>query len=871
MTGNVPGIQAQRAALVAKLEAAKQAGNDAEIKEAKLALFDFDEANPTAKGTTVEHKDDKPLTPAQQARKEKIEQQKKDQEAAMKEVAKLQQELADMKAKKADEASTAAKQGELDAAQKKLDEVSRPIVVRDDGVDAKGVKIDTDNGEKGTAAVADLKAPTEKMERHTRRQEKAEMARYYDEETGKWIEAERDENGELRTDKEALRQVKRDLKAKEDEMEDKAKTAKKEAKASVKDFRQALADFRKAQIDHEQGKMSDEEFKAKSDAFLAAEADFVAKQQARGDSREELAQVKQARKASQGKGIRGDKRAYNRDVKANNRIVDRQVFYSQEDADAAIAAGADKKDVKVATDKDLEVLAALQVAGKNGLKASGESLESQGVWQELATLLVDENGNPTSKPDTKKIQDALMDLTGGDMKLDYTEQQMLQNETHLSNAQIRHLFETYGFEAPNPVGKRITNGLTTAAPVLATMGLAALLSKHKVKSEATATAEAEATATATATAEATATATAHAEAWTEDIINTFVDQFGRTRDQRIAGQFAEDTQTVTQTATKTTTATSTSKAFGTATAIAEAAAGLSPLGVVAAPALAFLTGFFKNPVESSAVKGATTEKMATYVDVFRKNKNKNIGNQIIQMTGQITGDEAVDKLLIVSVLDHDIGAQNTVPTTRELRMALEHLQAIQEQVKKTTVEVPTEPVPSPSPVDDRCDTIEANDVITTYHYDKKGGDSWGGIVDALYPDCLTNHTRAEVIRELKRQLATDENGVLDQAKFRELLKANDLPKAMDLPAKLFDCDIKIDGVIQPVKIIPGRGRVNAPQNAGRGFLSGEATDCDGTLTRGKSGADAAQKARNNPRVKPDATVIQNETRHEQRRVGRGKQ
>ena len=869
MAGNVPGIDPKLTAMtIQELRTAKANGQITTEQYTQILEFKQEQAE---QGTKVEHKKDRPLTPAQQARKEKIEQQKKDQEAAMKEVAKLQQELADMKAKKADEASIAAKQGELDAAQKKLDEVSRPIVVRDDGVDAKGVKIDTDNGEKGTAAVADLKAPTEKMEKHTRRQEKAEMARYYDEETGKWIEAERDENGELRTDKEALRQVKRDLKAKEDKMEDKAKAAKKEAKASVKDFRQALADFRKAQIDHEQGKMNDEEFKQKSDAFLKAEADFVAKQQARGDSIEELAQVKQARKASQGKGIRGDKRAYNRDVKANNRIVDRQVFYSQEDADAAIAAGADKKDVKVATDKDLEVLAALQVAGKNGLKASGESLEAQGVWQELATLLVDENGNPTSKPDTKKIQNALMDLTGGDMKLDYTEQQMLQNETHLSNSQIRHLFETYGFDAPNPLGKRITNGFKEAVPVLATMGLAAYLSKHKVKSEATATAEAEATATATATAEATATATAHAEAWTEDVINTFVDQFGRTRDQRIAGQFAEDTQTVTQTATKTTTATSTSKAFGTATALAEAAAGLTPLAIIAAPALAFLTGFFKNPVESSAVKGATTEKMATYVDVFNKNKNKNIGNQIIQMTGQITGDEALDKLLIVSVLDHDIGAQNTVPTTRELRMALEHLQAIQEQVKKTTVEVPTEPVPSPSPVDDRCDTIEANDVITTYHYDKKGGDSWGGIVDALYPDCLTNHTRAEVIRELKRQLATDENGVLDQAKFRELLKANDLPKAMDLPAKLFDCDIKIDGVIQPVKIIPGRGRVNAPQNAGRGFLSGEATDCDGTLTRGKSGADAAQKARNNPRVKPDATVIQNETRHEQRRVGRGKQ
>ena len=756
MAGNVPGIDPKLTAMtIQELRTAKANGQITTEQYTQILEFKQEQAE---QGTKVEHKKDRPLTPAQQARKEKIEQQKKDQEAAMKEVAKLQQELADMKAKKADEASIAAKQGELDAAQKKLDEVSRPIVVRDDGVDAKGVKIDTDNGEKGTAAVADLKAPTEKMEKHTRRQEKAEMARYYDEETGKWIEAERDENGELRTDKEALRQVKRDLKAKEDKMEDKAKAAKKEAKASVKDFRQALADFRKAQIDHEQGKMNDEEFKQKSDAFLKAEADFVAKQQARGDSIEELAQVKQARKASQGKGIRGDKRAYNRDVKANNRIVDRQVFYSQEDADAAIAAGADKKDVKVATDKDLEVLAALQVAGKNGLKASGESLEAQGVWQELATLLVDENGNPTSKPDTKKIQNALMDLTGGDMKLDYTEQQMLQNETHLSNAQIRHLFETYGFDAPNPLGKRITNGFKETVPVLATMGLAAYLSKHKVKSEATATAEAEATATATATAEATATATAHAEAWTEDVINTFVDQFGRTRDQRIAGQFAEDTQTVTQTATKTTTATSTSKAFGTATALAEAAAGLTPLAIIAAPALAFLTGFFKNPVESSAVKGATTEKMATYVDVFNKNKNKNIGNQIIQMTGQITGDEALDKLLIVSVLDHDIGAQNTIPTTRELRMALEHLQAIQNEVKnmKTIVENPPEPVPDPTPIPspdpEVCIDVEeqtvANGTMLTGLKYRTGGYylSQAYVVDG---NNLTEAQRREVQEKLK--------------------------------------------------------------------------------------------------------------------------
>lgn len=104
-------------------------------------------------------------------------------------------------------------------------------------------------------------------------------------------------------------------------------------------------------------------------------------------------------------------------------------------------------------------------------------------------------------------------------------------------------------------------------------------------------AEAKALATAEATETASAPArtngTAHPEAWTEDIINTFVDQFGRTRDQRIAGQFAEDTQTVTQTATETTTSTSTSKTFAEATAIAEAVASAS----AETTAQAFLDGF----------------------------------------------------------------------------------------------------------------------------------------------------------------------------------------------------------------------------------------------------------------------------------------
>ena len=74
MAGNVSGLQAQRAGLVANLEAAQKSGDAAAIKEAKVALFNFDGANPTPAETTVEKSDDKPLTPEQQAKKDEAHQ-----------------------------------------------------------------------------------------------------------------------------------------------------------------------------------------------------------------------------------------------------------------------------------------------------------------------------------------------------------------------------------------------------------------------------------------------------------------------------------------------------------------------------------------------------------------------------------------------------------------------------------------------------------------------------------------------------------------------------------------------------------------------------------------------------------------------------
>ncbi len=67
MAGNVSGLQAQRAGLVAQLEAAKKTGDTAAIKEAKVALLEFESLQQVP--ASLEHADDKPLTPEQQAAK----------------------------------------------------------------------------------------------------------------------------------------------------------------------------------------------------------------------------------------------------------------------------------------------------------------------------------------------------------------------------------------------------------------------------------------------------------------------------------------------------------------------------------------------------------------------------------------------------------------------------------------------------------------------------------------------------------------------------------------------------------------------------------------------------------------------------------
>ena len=518
----------------------------------------------------------------------------------------------------------------------------------------------------------DIKAPKEEQQKIKKDAEQARMARYYDEKTGEWIELK---------DGKTMKEVRAELKEKRAELKAEKKQAKKDLKALNKELKQANAELIELRAKHARGQITQQELEAAQNKVndLTTRASQLA--QTATEAREEYSQVKQAHKASKGKGIGGDTRAYNANVKANNRLYNREVFYDEASAKAAKDNPANKdKTIKVATNEDLMVLQQLAATAERHL-GEESSPKERAVWKELANLFKDENGNQISldKLDTKKVQDALIDITGGDMRLNYTEQKIVAKETGMSMSQVRHAFKTYGFEAPHPIGKRLVNGLVAAAPVAATMGLSYLLSKNKSHAEAHSEqmdvddAVADATQTTIVNGEVTATTPGGKIDW--------VASNGEEFHKRFAGQSV--TEYYEAVATANAHAEAHAKAFATADAACTAVAALKPAALVGAPLLAFLAGAARTPAEISAVKGAaTTQKMATYVDVFKKNKNKNIGNQIVQMAGQITGDKAVDRALIVAVLDHDIGSQNTTPTTRELRSALAHLDAIKAEVDK---------------------------------------------------------------------------------------------------------------------------------------------------------------------------------------------
>ncbi len=715
--------------------------------------------------------------------------------------------------------------------QAELDEVAKMKQVSQNGVKTEDIIINSENG----VLTSDLKAPTKMKEKHTKQQEQYRMARYYDEELGYDIMGE-----------EALGDRRKDIKKAK-------KAAKKDLKAATKELREARKELANLEIAFRKGQATAQEVESARNKVKTITAKQVDAADRRTEATEEYEQVKQAHKAAQGYGIGGDTRAYNKNVKANNRLVKREVYFTEAEADAARSApGAENKKIKVLSNDDQITLQLLASTAERHLDEASSPNE-KALWRELANLFKDENGKPVN-PDTDKVQDALIDLTGGDMRLNYTEQKMISEELGVSMGDVRSLFRTYGFEAPHPLGKRLATGAKEALPVAATMGLSYLLTRNKAHAEDHHEAHSHNENTVTVKETVTNTQAAHAEV---DIpgqsFKWFDPETGEEIIKHIAGAHAEDTQYATAVATAQATATSSSDAFASSTAVAEAVAKLSPAGLIAAPVLAFLAGATKKPVEISAAQaGATTQKMATYVNAFRKNKNKNIGNQIVQMAGRITGNKAYDRAIIVAVLNKDIGAQNTIPTTRELRNALAHLDAIKREVDKFKhVPPPPEPSPVPSPTPTPECNVEINERKTSVSYVRKGGDSWGGIVDAYYPDCVKVHGRSATIRALKKAIAKDDND------YKAILREKDVRAKMELPPKLLDCDITLGNDIKKIKVTNVKGKINN-KSGGTKTFDYNAQDCDNRNYRGDTPSEVESQVRkNNPDKKINIHVNNN--------------
>lgn len=614
--------------------------------------------------------------------------------------------------------------------QEELDAVAKMKEISQKGIITEEIVINSENG----VLTADIKAPKKMKEKHTIAQEQARMARYtyYDEATGETTIITGAEN----------------LRNKKDAMKAERKAAKKAQKKYNKEWKNAAKEAAKAEDQMRMGKATTQQVEAAKQKRDNAQANLDKATNARTTSKEEYERVKQSYKAAQGpdttgsdyRGMKGVTKAYNDNVKATNKLVKREVFFDKADYEKAKDNPATKgQKIVLASDQDRIVLNMLASTAQQHLDAAS-SPEEKAIWKELANIFKDENGKPLpyNQVDTDKVQDALIDLTGGDGRLNYTEQNIISKELGVSMSDVRHLFHTYGFEAPHPIGKRLTNGAIEAAPVAATMGLSYLLTRHKVHAQDTreAVSHAEATNVVTTTSSATAEATAVADV-PGKTYNWFDPETGEEVIDRIAGAHEEVTKYATAIATATAKATASADAFASATAVAEAVAALSPAGLIAAPALAFLAGAAKRPVEcSAAVAGASAEKLASFVKMYKHNDNKNIGNQIVQMAGQITGNKAYDRAIIVAVLEHDIGSQNTVPRTRELRNALAHLDAIKAEVDKfKRIPPPPEPTPvvTPAPKPEYCYDTKEGDLVKPNTHTVKRGEVLSTILKAKYP------------------------------------------------------------------------------------------------------------------------------------------
>ena len=237
---------------------------------------------------------------------------------------------------------------------------------------------------------------------------------------------------------------------------------------------------------------------------------------------------------------------------------------------------------------------------------------------------------------------------------------------------------------------------------------------------------------------------------------------------------------------------------------------------------------FANTTKNKAKSDAMNTLVDAYVEKYGENWHSELHNTILKTAG--------------------IGSKMNPEECRVLRFqkpeAKPPVKPEQETPVKTEQDTPVKTEQEGKP--EQCGVDITDD---TYTYRRRGGDTWGEIVRAYYPCLEDEKGLSGAIRALKIALATDENGKLNRATYQALLKGTDLPKTMDLPAKIGDCKRVDNAQVKKVKV-HGGGRARIQHV---GYTQYTATDgCD---DRQKATGRTAKEAMTNLKKKTGKTYI----------------
>ena len=576
-----------------------------------------------------------------------------------------------------------------------------------------------------------------------------------------------------------------------------------------------------------------------------------------------------AYKTAKGKGTRKRARAIVGNEKTDNKVADRtQVYNNKALADAAVKAHPELKGHVGVLPKDGgAVLSGLKTLAERHYKGEQTSLDkvfTDKDWEDLRNIKAPTSSDLSmNEADTRATQKALRALAGGDNILSPTEKKTLVKELNMgkkgnkiTRTDLNKTFKAYGLTTENRFKNKVRDGLIEGAKAIPGAAISVTAARlNKAVSHALSITEATATATATKHIheEVIASAIAHAEASVPGLNFTTIDpETGEEILKRIAGQFSEDTQEAVAKAIVDTdiTAVATAQATARAEAHAEAtpswkkslAGGAAIIGVAAA------IGFLTSPgFERGVNKGQVSKefKDIEFINLHKGSAARGSAAELIKerdkLAEKMGGNYSAANRALADAYRQYEGVQNGTMTQRELEKLRKDFGAFVDKYNDTPVEAPKAPAPKPKP-DPSCDIDINKNVIEIKHH-RRAGDTWGGIVNAYYPDCVKVHGERATIRALKEALATSEAGVRDEAKFKALLRGTDIPKLMKLPIELMDCEINRDGAVQARKFRTG-GKSNNLE-VGHGNTRYKAQDCDNRTYNGKTAAEVEAQVRKN--------------------------